>query len=189
MARAGLPAEVQLVGAMNPCRRGCRSVEGCVPRAPRSLRRHGRTFATEFLRVNEKDLVGPSGLATAISSHNTTASRAGAATRPPSPPWATPSWSSPGTCSGTAGRTGTSDMSTSTGWTETGSFVITPAGWRNLASSCRLLPRRRQPPDGLLSEDQRDSNPGFSLRGPRALSHRCADPSPLKPAKTRRTRR
>jgi hypothetical protein len=27
------------------------------------------------------------------------------------------------------------------------------AGWRNLASSCRLHPRRRQPPDGLFSED------------------------------------
>jgi hypothetical protein len=115
----------------------------------------------------------PSGLATAIWPHNTTASRAGAATRPPSPPWATPSWSSPGTCSGTAGRTGTSDMSTSTGWTETGSFVITPAGWRNLASSCHLLPRCRQPPDGLLSEDLPSRTPRTRSPGGRkvALTH------------------
>ena len=138
-------------------------------------RKSGRTRkGHRWLRATWSSAPGvPSGLATAIWPHNTTASRAGAATRPPSPPWATPSWSSPGTCSGTAGRTGTSDMSTSTGWTETGSFGITPAGWRNLASSCRLLPRCRQPPDGLLSEDLPSRTPRTRSPGGRkvALTH------------------
>jgi hypothetical protein len=59
-----------------------------------------------------------------------------------------------GTCSETADPTGTSDTITSTGWTETGSFAITPAGWRTWASSCSLPHRHRQPHSAPLSEDQ-----------------------------------
>src|SRR5438445_4587929 len=104
----------------------------------------------------------PSGPETAIWQPNITGSLAGAATRKASLPWATPSSSSRGTFSGTAGRTGTSDTITSTDWTETGSFVITPAGWRTLASSCPLRPRHRQLRSWLLSEDL--SADGFRTR-------------------------
>jgi magnesium chelatase family protein len=65
MARAGgavrLPAEVQLVGAMNPCRRGCRSVEGCVCTPGERARYLGRLSAPLLDRIDLHVDVGPVG--------------------------------------------------------------------------------------------------------------------------------
>ena len=63
IARAGgsvrLPAEVQLVGAMNPCRRGCRSVEGCVCTPAERARYLGRLSAPLLDRIDLHVDVGP----------------------------------------------------------------------------------------------------------------------------------
>jgi len=65
VARAGgavrLPAEVQLVGAMNPCRRGCRSVEGCACPAGERARYRGRLSAPLLDRIDLHVAVGPVG--------------------------------------------------------------------------------------------------------------------------------
>ena len=63
IARAGgsvrLPAEVQLVGAMNPCRRGCRSMEGCVCTPAERTRYLGRLSAPLLDRIDLHVDVGP----------------------------------------------------------------------------------------------------------------------------------
>jgi magnesium chelatase family protein len=63
IARAGgsarLPAEVQLVGAMNPCRRGCRSVEACVCTPAERARYLGRLSAPLLDRIDLHVDVGP----------------------------------------------------------------------------------------------------------------------------------
>jgi magnesium chelatase family protein len=63
IARAGgsvrLPAEVQLVGAMNPCRRGCRSVDGCVCTPAERARYLGRLSAPLLDRIDLHVDVGP----------------------------------------------------------------------------------------------------------------------------------
>jgi magnesium chelatase family protein len=63
VARAGgavrLPAEVQLVGAMNPCRRGCRSVEACVCTPAERARYLGRLSAPLLDRIDLHVDVGP----------------------------------------------------------------------------------------------------------------------------------
>ncbi|HEY7139802.1 MAG TPA: YifB family Mg chelatase-like AAA ATPase [Methylomirabilota bacterium] len=63
VARAGgvvrLPAEVQLVGAMNPCRRGCRSVDGCACPAGERARYRGRLSAPLLDRIDLHVEVGP----------------------------------------------------------------------------------------------------------------------------------
>lgn len=63
VARAGgtvrLPAEVQLVGAMNPCRRGCRSVDGCVCTPAERARYLGRLSAPLLDRIDLHVEVGP----------------------------------------------------------------------------------------------------------------------------------
>ncbi len=63
VARAGgtvrLPAEVQLVGAMNPCRRGCRSVDGCVCTPGERARYLGRLSAPLLDRIDVHVEVGP----------------------------------------------------------------------------------------------------------------------------------
>ena len=63
IARAGgsvrLPAEVQLVGAMNPCRLGCRSVEGCVCTPAERARYLGRLSAPLLDRIDLHVDVGP----------------------------------------------------------------------------------------------------------------------------------
>jgi magnesium chelatase family protein len=65
VARAGgsvrLPAEVQLVGAMNPCRRGCRSVDGCVCTPGERARYLGRLSAPLLDRIDLYVEVGPVG--------------------------------------------------------------------------------------------------------------------------------
>jgi magnesium chelatase family protein len=65
VARAGgtvrLPAEVQLVGAMNPCRRGCRSVDGCVCTPGERARYLGRLTAPLLDRIDLHVEVGPVG--------------------------------------------------------------------------------------------------------------------------------
>jgi magnesium chelatase family protein len=65
VARAGgaarLPAEVQLVGAMNPCRRGCRSVEGCACTPGERARYLGRLSAPLLDRIDLHVDVGPVG--------------------------------------------------------------------------------------------------------------------------------
>ncbi len=63
VARVGgavrLPAEVQLVGAMNPCRRGCRSVEGCACTPGERARYLGRLSAPLLDRIDLHVDVGP----------------------------------------------------------------------------------------------------------------------------------
>ena len=54
-----LPAEVQLVGAMNPCRRGCRSVDGCVCTPGERARYLGRLSAPLLDRIDLHVEVGP----------------------------------------------------------------------------------------------------------------------------------
>jgi magnesium chelatase family protein len=54
-----LPAEVQLVGAMNPCRRGCRSVDGCVCTPAERARYLGRLSAPLLDRIDLHVEVGP----------------------------------------------------------------------------------------------------------------------------------
>ena len=65
VARAGgavrLPAAVQLVGAMNPCRRGCRSVEGCGCPPGERARYQGRLSAPLRDRIDLHVAVGPVG--------------------------------------------------------------------------------------------------------------------------------
>ncbi len=56
---ARLPAEVQLVGAMNPCRRGCRSVEGCACTPAERARYLGRLSAPLLDRIDLHVDVGP----------------------------------------------------------------------------------------------------------------------------------
>jgi magnesium chelatase family protein len=63
VARAGgsvrLPAEILLVGAMNPCRRGCRSVDGCACTPGERARYLGRLSAPLLDRVDLHVDVGP----------------------------------------------------------------------------------------------------------------------------------
>jgi magnesium chelatase family protein len=63
VARAGgtaqLPAETQLVGAMNPCRRGCRSVEACVCAPGERTRYLARLSAPLLDRIDLHVAVGP----------------------------------------------------------------------------------------------------------------------------------
>jgi magnesium chelatase family protein len=63
VARAGgtmrLPADVQLVGAMNPCRRGCRSVDGCACTPGERARYLGRLSAPLLDRIDLHVDVGP----------------------------------------------------------------------------------------------------------------------------------
>jgi magnesium chelatase family protein len=63
VARAGsavrLPAEVQLVGAMNPCRRGCGSVDACVCTPAERARYLGRLSAPLLDRIDLHVEVGP----------------------------------------------------------------------------------------------------------------------------------
>jgi magnesium chelatase family protein len=63
IARVGgtmrLPAEVQLVGAMNPCRRGCRSVDGCACTPGERARYLGRLSAPLLDRIDLHVDVGP----------------------------------------------------------------------------------------------------------------------------------
>jgi magnesium chelatase family protein len=63
VARAGasvrLPAQVQLVGAMNPCRRGCRSVEACACTPGERARYLGRLSAPLLDRIDLHVDVGP----------------------------------------------------------------------------------------------------------------------------------
>jgi magnesium chelatase family protein len=63
VARVGgsvrLPAEVQLVGAMNPCRRGCRSVDGCTCTPGERARYLGRLSAPLLDRIDLHVDVGP----------------------------------------------------------------------------------------------------------------------------------
>jgi magnesium chelatase family protein len=63
VARAGgtvrLPADVQLVGAMNPCRRGCRSVESCLCTPGEQARYRGRLSAPLLDRIDLYVEVGP----------------------------------------------------------------------------------------------------------------------------------
>jgi magnesium chelatase family protein len=65
VARAGgtvrLPAEIQLVGAMNPCRRGCRSVDNCVCTPGERARYVGRLSAPLLDRIDLHVDVGPIG--------------------------------------------------------------------------------------------------------------------------------
>jgi magnesium chelatase family protein len=67
VARAGgavrLPAEVQLVGAMNPCRRGCPSVEDCACTPGERARYLGRISAPLLDRIDLHVEVTPAGLA------------------------------------------------------------------------------------------------------------------------------
>jgi magnesium chelatase family protein len=70
VARVGgsvrLPAEVQLVGAMNPCRRGCRSVDGCTCTPGERARYLGRLSAPFLDRIDLHVDVGPMLLETAL---------------------------------------------------------------------------------------------------------------------------
>ena len=70
VARVGgavrLPAEVQLVGAMNPCRRGCRSVDGCACTPGERARYLGRLSAPLLDRIDLHVDVGPVTPATAV---------------------------------------------------------------------------------------------------------------------------
>ena len=63
IARVGgavrLPAEVQLVGAMNPCRRGCRSADGCACTPGERARYLGRLSAPLLDRIDLHVDVGP----------------------------------------------------------------------------------------------------------------------------------
>lgn len=63
VARAGttirLPAEVQLVGAMNPCRRGCRSLAACACTPGEQARYRGRLSAPLLDRIDLHVEVGP----------------------------------------------------------------------------------------------------------------------------------
>ena len=63
VARVGgavqLPAEVQLVGAMNPCRRGCRSLEACLCTPGERARYLGRLSAPLLDRIDLHVEVGP----------------------------------------------------------------------------------------------------------------------------------
>jgi magnesium chelatase family protein len=63
IARVGgtvrLPADVQLVGAMNPCRRGCRSVDGCACTPGERVRYLGRLSAPLLDRIDLHVDVGP----------------------------------------------------------------------------------------------------------------------------------
>jgi magnesium chelatase family protein len=63
VARVGgtvrLPAEVQLVGAMNPCRRGCRSVDGCACTPGERARYLSRLSAPLLDRIDLHVDVGP----------------------------------------------------------------------------------------------------------------------------------
>jgi magnesium chelatase family protein len=63
VARAGgtarLPAAVQLVGAMNPCRRGCRSLETCACTPGEQARYRGRVSAPLLDRIDLHIEVGP----------------------------------------------------------------------------------------------------------------------------------
>ena len=63
IARVGgavrLPAEVQLVGAMNPCRRGCRSVDVCACTPGERARYLGRLSAPLLDRIDLHVDVGP----------------------------------------------------------------------------------------------------------------------------------
>jgi magnesium chelatase family protein len=63
VARAGgaaqLPAETQLVGAMNPCRRGCRSMEACVCTPGERTRYLERLSAPLLDRIDLHVAVGP----------------------------------------------------------------------------------------------------------------------------------
>jgi magnesium chelatase family protein len=63
VARVGgsvrLPAEVQLVGAMNPCRRGCRSVDDCTCTPGERARYLGRLSAPLLDRIDLHIDVGP----------------------------------------------------------------------------------------------------------------------------------
>ena len=63
VARAGvsvrLPAQVQLVGAMNPCRRGCRSVEACACTPGERARYLDRLSAPLLDRIDLHVDVGP----------------------------------------------------------------------------------------------------------------------------------
>jgi magnesium chelatase family protein len=65
VARAGgttrLPAETQLVGAMNPCRRGCLSVDACVCTPGERLRYLERLSAPLLDRIDLHVAVGPVG--------------------------------------------------------------------------------------------------------------------------------
>jgi magnesium chelatase family protein len=54
-----LPAEVQLVGAMNPCRRGCRAVDGCTCTPAERARYLGRLSAPLLDRIDLHVDVGP----------------------------------------------------------------------------------------------------------------------------------
>jgi magnesium chelatase family protein len=54
-----LPAEAQLVAAMNPCRRGCRSVEGCACAVGERARYLGRLSAPLLDRIDLHVDVGP----------------------------------------------------------------------------------------------------------------------------------
>jgi magnesium chelatase family protein len=63
VARAGgtarLPAEAQLVGAMNPCRRGCRSMDACVCTLGERTRYLERLSAPLLDRIDLHVAVGP----------------------------------------------------------------------------------------------------------------------------------
>jgi magnesium chelatase family protein len=63
VARVGgavrLPAEVQLVGAMNPCRRGCRSLDACACPTGERARYVGRLSAPLLDRIDLHVDVGP----------------------------------------------------------------------------------------------------------------------------------
>jgi magnesium chelatase family protein len=71
VARVGgavrLPAEVQLVGTMNPCRRGCRSVDGCACTPGERARYLGRLSAPLLDRIDLHIDVGPVMPETSIS--------------------------------------------------------------------------------------------------------------------------
>jgi magnesium chelatase family protein len=75
IARVGgtvrLPAEVQLVGAMNPCRRGCRSVDGCVCTPGERARYLGRLSAPLLDRIDLHVEVGPVGPDLAVPGNGT----------------------------------------------------------------------------------------------------------------------
>lgn len=63
VTRAGatlrLPAEIQLVGAMNPCRRGCRSLAACTCTPGEQARYRGRLSAPLLDRIDLHVEVGP----------------------------------------------------------------------------------------------------------------------------------
>jgi magnesium chelatase family protein len=63
VARAGgsvrLPAEIQLVGAMNPCRRGCATVDACACAPAERARYAGRLSAPLLDRIDLHVDVGP----------------------------------------------------------------------------------------------------------------------------------